>query len=150
MTAPTLTSIPGGDGVPPEPDWRRIFTEPDDIDVAAGNWQIIISEMREAGTLSVANGHAIRRLVEISVQYERASRHVADKGAVMQPTSKKAKVGQWNPYWSVLRQADDSMRIAEAELGIAPVRRTKAGKVQRGKKAPRAADKFLRQVPISK
>lgn len=150
MTTPTLISIPGGDGTPPEPDWRRIFTEQDDIDVAAGNWAVVISEMREAGTLSVANGHAIRRLVEISVQYERASRHVADKGAVMQPTTKKAKVGQWNPYWSVMRQADDNMRIAEAELGIAPVRRAKAGKVQRGKKAPRAADKFLRQGPISK
>jgi hypothetical protein len=150
MTSLILTSISGGDGSPPETDWRTIFTEPDDIAVATENWSIVIAELRDAGTLSVANGHAIRRLVEISVQYGRATRHVADKGAILQPTTKKAKVGQWNPYWSVMRQADDSMRIAEAELGIEPVRRTKAGKVQRGKKAPRAADKFLRQVPISK
>jgi P27 family predicted phage terminase small subunit len=150
MTSPTLTSIPGGDGAPPEPDWRRIFTEQDDIDVAAGNWAIVTSELREAGTLSVANGHAIRRLVELSVQYEHASRHVAEHGSILKPVTKKAKTGQWNPHWSVMRQADKNMMAAEAELGIAPIRRAKAGKVQRGKKAPRAADKFLRPVSVSK
>lgn len=150
MTSPTLTSIPGSDGLPPEPDWRRIFTEQDDIDIAAGNWATVISELREAGTLSVANGHAIRRLVELSVQYERASRHVAEHGAVLKPVSKKAKSGQWNIHWSVLRQADKSMMAAEAELGIAPIRRAKAGKVQRGKKTPRPADKFLRPVSVSR
>jgi phage terminase small subunit len=146
MTSPIFTAIPGGEGGPVEPDWRSVFTEPDDITIAAANWATVTKEMREAGTLSAANGHAIRRLVEISVQYERSSRHVAEFGAILPPKTKKEKVGQWNPHWSVVRQADDSMRIAEAELGIAPIRRGKAGKVQRGKKAPRAADKFLRTV----
>jgi phage terminase small subunit len=147
---PTLTSIQGGDGSPPEPDWRQIFTEPDDIAVATDNWSIIISEMREASTLAVANGHAIRRLVELSVQYARSARHVAEHGAILKPVTKKAKTGQWNPHWSVMRQANKNMTAAEAELGIAPIRRAKAGKVQRGKKGPRPADKFLRPVSVSK
>jgi phage terminase small subunit len=146
MATPIFTAIQGGEGGPVEPDWRSIFSDPDDIAIATTNWATVTKEMREAGTLSAANAHSIRRLVEISVQYERSSRHVAEFGAILPPKTKKAKVGQWNPHWSVVRQADECMRIAEAELGIAPIRRGKAGKVQRGKKAPRAADKFLRSL----
>lgn len=125
-----------------------IFADDDDLAAAHEEWGVVTRELVEAGTLAVSNGHAIKRLVEFRVQYERAARHVAEHGSLLKPTSKKAKVGQWNPYWSVMRQADESIRIAEAELGISPVRRGKAAKVQRGKKAPRAADKFLK--PISK
>ncbi|QUS39547.1 P27 family phage terminase small subunit [Tardiphaga alba] len=143
-----ITPISGGDGVPPEPDWRTIFGDDDDLAIAQEQWGIIIRDMREAGTLSVANGHYAKRLVEFRVQYERSSRHVAEKGAILAPTSKKAKVGQWNPHWSVMRQADENIRVAEAELGLSPVRRGKATKVQHGKKTSRAADAFLR--PVSK
>lgn len=148
MTAPALTPHFGGDGVPPEPDWRNIFNDDVDIERAHAIWGLASRELQDAGTLTVANGSAIKRLVEFTVQYERASLHVAEKGAILQPTSKKAKVGQWNPYWSVMRQADECIRVAEAELGIAPVRRGKAAKVNRGKKAPRAADNYLK--PVSK
>jgi hypothetical protein len=48
-------------------------------------------------TLTVANGHATRRLVEFRVQFERASKHVAEHCPVMKAKNKKAKVGQWNP-----------------------------------------------------
>lgn len=148
MNSPTVTVLSGGEGLPPEPDWRTIFADDDDLAVAHEHWGIVTREMADAGTLVVANGAAIKRLIEFVVQYERASRHVAEKGAIMAPTSKKAKVGQWNPFWSVMRQADESIRVAEAELGLSPVRRGKATKVQRAKKAPRAADNFLKkQVP---
>lgn len=150
MSNATLSTVSGGDGRPPEPDWRTIFTDDDDLAAAQEQWGIVTRELQDAGTLAVSNGHSIKRLVEFRVQYERAARHVAEKGAILQPTSKKAKVGQWNPYWSVMRQADECIRVAEAELGIAPVRRGKAAKVNRGKKTPRAADKFLRSVPVSK
>jgi hypothetical protein len=39
-----------------------------------------------------------------------------------------------------MRHADENIWVGETELGIAPVRRGKATKVGRGKKAPRAAD----------
>jgi phage terminase small subunit len=147
MSNPDLTAISGNDGLPPEPDWRTIFADDDDLAIAHDQWGIVVRELRDAGTLAVSNGHAIKRLVEFRVQYERAARHVAEKGAILAPTSKKAKVGQWNPFWSVMRQAAQDINLAEAELGIAPVRRGKATKVQRGKKAPRAADNYLKAVP---
>lgn len=137
-----LTGIDGGNGMPPEPDWSQFYADELDILLAHEEWGTITRELASAQVLSVSNGHAIKRLVEFRVQYERSAKHVAEKGAILAPTNKKAKVGQWNPHWSVMRQADDAMRVLEAELGLAPVRRGKATKVQNGKKAQRAADNY--------
>jgi phage terminase small subunit len=143
----SFAAIQGSDGKPPEPVWRTIFSNEDDLAIATEAWGFVVRELGEAGTLALANGHAIRRLVEFRVQYERASRQVAERGALLPPSNKKTKVGQWNPYWSVMRQAGAEITALEAELGIAPVRRGKAVKVQRGKKAPRPADAYLKPVP---
>lgn len=140
----TLKALDGGNGLPAEPDWSQLFNDAFDLAVAHSEWGIVTRELQDAGVLAVANGHSIRRLVEFRVQYERSAKHVAEKGALLAPTSKKAKVGQWNPHWSVMRQADESIRVLEAELGLAPTRRGKTTKVQRAKKVPRAADNYLR------
>ncbi len=145
MTNSPFPTIDGGDGVPPEPDWRTLYADEDDIALAERQWGEVTREMREAGTLAAANGHSIRRLIEFRVQYERMARHVAEHGPVIK--ARRSKVPQYNPHWIVMRQADENIRVAEAELGIAPVRRGKAAKVQRGKKAPRAADSYLKAVP---
>ncbi|KQT03202.1 MULTISPECIES: P27 family phage terminase small subunit [unclassified Rhizobium] len=136
--------ILGGDGSPPEPDWASIYADEFDILEAHEQWSIVLNELRDAHTLAVSNGHAIKRLVEFRVQYERSSKHVAEHGPVLK--GKRAKVGQWNPHWSVMRQADEAIRVIEAELGIAPARRGKVTKVQRGKKTSRAADGYLKPV----
>lgn len=139
-----ITALTGGDGMPPEPDWSQMFSDELDLVLAADQWGIITRELQASGVLSVANGHSIRRLVEFRVQYERSAKHVAEKGAILAPTGKsKAKTGQWNPFWSVMRQADEAIRAAEAELGLAPTRRGKTTKVQRGPKQTRAADTYL-------
>lgn len=143
---PKITEIDGGAGLPREPDWSQAFTDEMDLALAHEEWGIVTRELSGAGVLAVANGHSIRRLVEFRVQYERSAKHVAEKGAILAPTSKKAKTGQWNPHWSVMRQADESIRVLEAELGLAPTRRGKTTKVQRGQKKPRAADSYLRTV----
>ncbi|MCV9997337.1 P27 family phage terminase small subunit [Pararhizobium sp. YC-54] len=140
----TLSPVLGGDGVPPEPDWASIYTDEFDILEAHEQWTIVLNELREANTLAVSNGHAIKRLVEFRVQYDRSSKHVAEHGPVLK--GKRAKVGQWNPHWSVMRQADEAIRVIEAELGIAPARRGKVTKVTRGKKTSRAADSYLKPV----
>lgn len=137
-------SIDGGDGLPPEPDWQSIYDDELDIGAAHELRGIITREMVEAKTITVANGHAIKRLIEFHVQYEHSSRHVAEKGAILAPTSKKAKAGQWNPHWSVMRQADDAIKLLEAELGIAPVRRSKATKAERKQRKSRPSDAFIR------
>ncbi|MEW9838219.1 P27 family phage terminase small subunit, partial [Mesorhizobium marinum] len=56
---------------------------------------------------------------------------------------KRAKVGQWNPFWSVMAQAQDKITALEKALGISPDARGKAGKVQRAKKVSRASDSYL-------
>lgn len=139
-----ITAIDGGEGLPPEPDWSQLFTDEFDLAVARYEWGIVTRELRDAGVLALANGHSIRRLVEFRVQYERSAKHVAEKGSILAPTSKKAKTGQWNPHWSVMRQADESIRVLEAELGLAPTRRGRTTKVQRGQKTKRAADNYLK------
>ena len=143
---PNVTAIEGGDGVPPEPDWRSLYSDDDDVSLAHEQWGLVVRELREAGILTTANGHAIRRLVEFRVQYEHMARHVAEKGPVIKAA--KTKVPQYSPHWIVMRQADEHIRVAEAELGIAPTRRGKATKVQRVKKAQCAADNYLK--PVSK
>jgi P27 family predicted phage terminase small subunit len=132
-------TIDGGDGLPPEPEWALHYSDEIDIDAARDEWGVVVREMQRAETLAVANGHAIRRLVEFRIQWRRASAHVAGHGAIIQ-----AKTGgQWNPHWSVMRQADDKIRALEAELGLSPRRRAAAVKAKRRMSRRVAADDFL-------
>lgn len=140
----SFTAVDGGDGVPVEPDWSSIYADEFDIVSAHDEWGIVTREMHDGGVLAVANGHAIRRLVEFRIQYERSSRHVAEHGPVLK--GKRAKVGQWNPHWSVMNHAAEKIVVLEKALGISPDARGKTTKVQRGKKAPRAADSYLKPV----
>lgn len=138
--------IIGGDGEPPEPDWRLIYANEDDLAAAFEQWRNIIRELKECQTLSVANGHAIRRLVDFRIQYERASRHVAEHGPVLKSKRRNVKVGQWNPFWAVLRHCEEVIRHLETELGISPLRRDRAGKVQKRGRQARAADAYLKKA----
>lgn len=137
----TISEIDGGAGVPPEPDWSDLYS--DDLDIAAAHeeWGIVVRELRDAGVLSVANGHAVKRLIQFRVEFERAARQVAEDGSVVK--AQRTGVPQHNPYWVVMRQADEAIRVLEAELGIAPTRRGKATQAKRVKKAQRAADAYL-------
>lgn len=136
-----MVPIIGGDGSPPEPDWPSLYS--DELDVAAAReaWGIALRELRDAGGLVVANGDAIGRLVQFRIVFNRASRQVAEMGAVL--PAKGRRQPQYNPYWTVMKQSDEAIRVLEAELGIAPTRRGKITKVDRAKKASRAADRFL-------
>jgi P27 family predicted phage terminase small subunit len=138
--------IIGGEGEPEEPNWRLIYTNEDDLEAAHREWGLVIRELRECHTLSVANGHAIRRLVDFRIAYERASRHVAEHGPVFAPKSKRSKQGQWNPQWGVMRHAEEVIRHCESELGISPLRRNRAGKVQKRDKKARASDAYLKKT----
>jgi phage terminase small subunit len=140
-----LEAIPGGGGVPPEPDWSLIWRgkrQQASCRLASEHWVGIINEMREAGTLSCGNGHAIKRLVEHRVSYDMAMQKVATQGAVIRSTRSKGQVA--NPWWRVARQAEEVIRLLEAELGIAPVRRGKAKKVEKRANPTRAAEAYLR------
>src|SRR3954464_9543711 len=121
-----LQGIAGGEGVPSEPDWSLIYRGADEVAAAHGGGGLVVREMQESSTITVANGHAIRRLVEFRVQYGRASRIVARQGTIV--PAKRTRVPQVNPYWVIMRQANEALKVLEAELGIAPVRRVRAAK----------------------
>lgn len=138
--------IIGGEGEPDEPDWQLIYSSADDLATARREWGMVVRELRECQTLSVANGHAIRRLVDFRIQYERAARHVAEHGAIFRGKG-RAKHGEWNPWWSALRQSEEVIRQCESELGISPIRRGRAAKVARRDRKARAADAYLKKAP---
>jgi P27 family predicted phage terminase small subunit len=137
----TLRTIEGGDGLPPEPDWSATYNDVLDQALARETWGQVTREMMEAGTLAVVNGHAIQRLVNFRIIYERAARAAAEQGAVIK--AKKTGVLQYSPHWIVSRQADDAMRALEAELGISPLRRSRAGKAVGRARKSRPADRYL-------
>lgn len=141
-----LTQLEGGSGQPPEPDWSANYTDILEVTLARDEWGVVVREMTEAGTLCVANGHAIRRLVDFRVMYDRASRDLAENGAIGR--AKRSRVPQVNPNWTVMRQAAEQIGSLEAELGLSPRRRTSAAKVQRKPKVTRSADAYLK--PIAK
>jgi P27 family predicted phage terminase small subunit len=140
----TLEAVAGGQNTPPEPDWAEIFT--DDLDLAAAKeiWRGVINEMRDAGTLVVENGHAVRRLVLFRIEFDRAARNVAEQGKVIR--AKRTKTPQINPEWTCMKQAAEAVADIEAELGLSPRRRNAAAKVSRAKKKATAADNYLKSV----
>lgn len=127
-----------------EPEWAGIFPDVQDASEAKEQWRAVMFDLRTAGTLADANAHTVIRLVEFRVQYRKAARHVAEHGAIL--TGKRAKVGQWNPYWSAMQQADARIVVLESKLGLDPVSRGKTTKVVSGKKKTRAADAYLKPV----
>ena len=137
-----LHTIGGGDGVPPEPDWSLHYSDELDIAAARNEWGVVVREMQGAETLAVCNGHAIGRLVEFRIQYKRAANHVAKHGAIIEGKT-TGKGGQWNPHWSVMRQADHAIRALEAELGLSPRRRAAAVKAKRRRNRRSGADDYL-------
>lgn len=131
------------DAVLAEPEWLSIYSDADDAGEAGRQWTAVMADLSAAGTLADANGHTVIRLVEFRVQYWKAAKHVAQHGAIL-AGNKRAKIGQWNPYWSAMQHADARIVVLEAKLGLDPVSRGKATKVQRGKKKARAADAYLK------
>lgn len=125
-----------------QPEWTSIFPDTADVTEAEDQWRAVMADLQAAGTLADANGHTVIRLVEFRVQYRKAARHVAEHGTIL--TSKRAKVGQWNPFWSAMQQADARIVVLESKLGLDPVSRGKTTRVARGKKKARAADAYLK------
>lgn len=129
-----LVEIQGGEGVPPEPNWRKTFGRAADREAAAAYWRSIISEMRTAEKLAVANSHAITRLVVAYVTYDISAREVLKSGPVIK--AKKTGVPTYNPWWTTMSNAASQAQALEKELCISPRDRGAGAKVER--KAARA------------
>lgn len=128
-----VIEIAGSDGIPPEPNWRSIFGRAADREAAAAYWRDIISEMRSAEKLAVANAHSIKRLVVAYVTFDISAREVLKSGPVMK--AKKTGVPTYNPWWTTMSNAASAAQALEKELCVSP--RERGGGAKVAKKAQR-------------
>ena len=133
-----IVGLPGGDGVPPEPNWRTIFGRAPDREAAAAYWRSIISELRTAEKLAVANAHSIKRLVVAYVTYDISAREVLKMGPVIK--AKKTGVPTYNPWWTTMSNADSQAAALEKALCITPRERARVRRFSGRPSARPAAD----------
>lgn len=124
-----LIELPGGDGVPPEPNWRPIFGRAADREAASAYWQSIISELRGAEKLAVANAHSVKRLVVAYITYDLSAREVLKAGPVIK--AKKTGVPTYNPWWTTMSNAASQAQALERELCVSPRERGAGAKVEK-------------------
>lgn len=139
--------IEGSGSIVEQPDWESLFSDVLEVAAAQEHWRRIITELRDRTLVSAGNLHALQRLVVAYVLYDRAFREVAEHGAVLKPKRGNPKaIARTSPHLTVLREMGSDAAVLEAEFGLSPRRRAAASKVENGKKAPRAADTYLRSV----
>ena len=138
-----IIELPGGDGVPPEPSWIRIFGRKADREAASEHWKRIVSEMRGAEKLAVANTHAIQRLVVAYVTYDLSAKMVLKLGPVV--PAPRTKVPTYNPWWTTMSNAASQAEALEKQLCISPRDRGAGAKVEKKAKRTTGADRYLKQ-----
>jgi len=122
-----VIALDGGDGVPPEPVWTRYFGRKADREAASDHWKRIVSDMRGAEKLAVANTHAIQRLVVAYVTFDISAKAVLKLGPVV--PAPKTKVLTYNPWWTTMQNAAATAATLEKELCISPRDRGNGAKV---------------------
>ena len=138
-----VIEIAGSDGVPPEPNWRSIFGRAADREAASSYWKSIISEMRGAEKLAVANSHAIIRLVVAYVTFDQSAKEVVKSGPVIK--AKKTGVPTYNPWWTTMSNAASQAQALEKELCISPRERGAGAKVVKKQTRVTGSARFLKQ-----
>ena len=74
-----------------EPDWADLLNEPGERSLASYRWRRVAGEMDQLQILSLANDHALQRLVIAYLNYDRSSRAVAVDGLVIEPAKDNPK-----------------------------------------------------------
>lgn len=136
-----VVSINGGDGDLPMPNWSEIFTDELLIARAVEVWRGAIAEMRDASTLAPINANQIKRYVIACVVYDQATTQVAENSPVV--PAKRSRSASWNPWWTVLKDADTMATNHEDKLGLSPRRRAQVAPAKRKPRAVAAADRYL-------
>jgi P27 family predicted phage terminase small subunit len=118
-----------------------------EIASAREHWRVLATELKERALLSPGNSHAMQRLVLAYVIYDRASREVAENGAVIKPKKGQSRaIARVSPYFHVMRESSVDAANLEAEFGIAPRRRTAAAPAPVKKTNVKASDTYLKRV----
>jgi P27 family predicted phage terminase small subunit len=143
----SLSAIDGTGAIVAEPDWTLLLSDELERAAAAEHWRRVTTELKDRDLLAPANAHAIQRLVMAYVVYDRCAREVAENGAVMKPKRGNPKaIARLSPYFTAMREAGSDADRQEQELGIAPRRRSGAGKVSRKVSRTTGADAFVKRA----
>ena len=127
-----------------EPDWARLLPEVAEQLAASEHWRRIAGEMDGQDILSLANGHALQRLVLAYLVYDRCSQMVAVDGLVTEPNEKNPKsIARLSIYYKAMREAESTAERLEAQLGLTPGKRGRVGKVVKKRERSAGADAFL-------
>lgn len=127
-----------------EPDWGRLLPEKGERDAASEHWQRVAGEMDEMQILSLANGHALQRLVLAYLVYDRCSKDVAAHGLVTEASPDNPKsIARLSVHYKAMREAEGTAQRLEAQLGLTPGKRGKVGKVTKKRERSTGADAFL-------
>ncbi len=137
-----VIEIAGGEGVPPEPNWRSIFGRAGDREAASAYWKDIISDLRGAEKLAVANAHSIKRLVVAYVTFDISAREVLKSGPVIK--AKKTGVPTYNPWWTTMSNASSQAAALEKELCVSPRDRGTGAKIERKTAKRQAGGGYLK------
>jgi P27 family predicted phage terminase small subunit len=129
-----------------EPDWARLLPEADEQTAAAEHWRRVAKEMHELEILSLANGHALQRLVLAYLVYDRCSKNVAADGLVTEPNKDNPKsIARLSIHYKAMREAENTAERLEGQLGLTPGKRGRVGKVTQRRERKAGADAFLQQ-----
>ncbi|HEY0131640.1 MAG TPA: P27 family phage terminase small subunit [Allosphingosinicella sp.] len=129
-----------------EPDWKQLLPDVGERAAARAHWQAIAGEMRERETFSVANSHALLRLVLAYLVYDRCSVIVAVDGLVTAPNPENPKsIARLSIHYKAMAEAEKTAERLEAQLGLSPGRRSRVGKVTKKRERRADADAFLGQ-----
>jgi P27 family predicted phage terminase small subunit len=133
----------GDGGVPPEPNWNKIYQHDNKLEAAHRYWVGVINEMKRAGTITCECYHSIFRLVTLRIQYDECVVDVSVNG-MMADVGREVPGNPYNPYFTLQKQCATAIKELEAELGLSPRRRASATKVKNGeKKTGKASDSYL-------
>lgn len=139
-----LVTIDGGGGVPPEPNWIRLYGRKADREAAAAHWKRIVSEMRGNDTLAVVNTHAIERLIFAYISFDMSAKAVMKTGPVI--PAPKTKVLTYNPWWTTMSNAASQAQALEKELCVSPRDRNSGGKVEKKTRRPTGASAYVKTL----
>lgn len=113
--------VPGGTGVPAEPDWAVLYPDDDRQECAQQYWHEIVSAMIADGLNARASAHQIYRMVIFRIEFDAAHLDVAQHGRILK--ARRTGVPMTNPAWTSMRQAAKILQQHERALGLSPRKR---------------------------
>jgi len=122
-----------------EPDWRASYPHEADAAAASQAWGNILAELNASNPAALAtHRHAVLKLVDVCVVYDRAARQVADSGETEGPQGCSPAV---NRAWATMRTASGMSAALEVVIGLSTLRRLPDHRSADAYSAPRWIDR---------